>query len=338
MPIARVAILLLALVSLTSHAAMTEAFDGRWQLSDQHSVVTDLRPASGGASETERLFGGNAFSVQYLFRAHQWYADARYRRTDDVLRAGLKSSTKTGKYGSEFEVGRSWGGSGWLKKRSLRTTYQLSRNNDGQLLADRIITQFDFAGPNQTSAQFQYHNGREFQAGRLIDFDRVVLKGSIRPRDDLEMGIETQIGDKVNLASTGLAEQRRVQQFLHWNVNESLALRLNNTSIDLESRAGQAILDASVVDAYMTWQFDDKGSVRLSMQQRDIERNPDAYLKSVEGYTRDVGSELRYSWKPNPQMELNLGYSDAYDNKTDFVSNSSAGHDWFMQVGYTASF
>jgi len=338
MLVVRVSIQLLMIVSWTSHAAMTEPFDGRWQLGDQHSVVTELQPTAGKAGYVERLFGGNSFSVQYLFRSHQWYADARYSRTDDVFRAGYKSGRKIGNNGSEFAVGRSWSGSGWWKRQSLRTTYQFSKNNDGQVLTDRFITRLNIAGPNESAVQLQYHNGREFQKGRLVDFDRVALTGTISPHDSLEMGIKTQIGDRVDLASTGLAEQRQVQQFLRWTVNEQLALHLDNINVGLASRAGQAILDASIVNAHLIWQFDDKGSVRLSMRQRDIERNPDAYAESVEGHSKDVGSEVRYSWKPNPQTVFDLGYSDAYDKKTNFGPSGSANHNWFMQVGYTLAF
>jgi len=319
---------------------MTESFDGRWQLGDQHSMVTELKPTAGDAGHEERVFGGDSLFVRYAFQSRLWHANARYSRIDDTVRAGNEFSRKIGKNRSEFELGRSWKGSGndWWKQKSLRTTYEFSQKNNGQVLADRLVTEFDLVGANKSSVSVQYQNGREFKAGRLIDFDRVVLTGSIRPRKDLEMGVETRIGDRMDMVNTRLAEQRRVQPFLNWNVNEQLALQLNRTFLGLTSKEGQVILDASVINAHLTWQFDDKGTVRLSMQQSDIERNPDAYVKSVEGRTKDVGSELRYSWKPNPQTEFNLGYSDAYTKDIDLGAKGSVSHNWFMRVGYTLAF
>jgi hypothetical protein len=303
-------------------------------------MLTELKPTAEDTGRDDRVFGGDALFVRYAFQSRKWHANARYSRTDDTIRAGTELSRKLGKNRSEFELGRSWKGNGndWWKKKSLRTSYEFSQKNNGQILTDRFVTEFDIVGANKSSVRVQFHSGREFKAGRLIDFDRVVLTGSIRPREDLEMGVETQIGDKMDLINTRLAEQRRVRPFLNWSVNEQLALQLNRTYFDLTTKEGQMILDASVINAHLTWQFDDKGSVRLSMQQSDIERNPDAYVKSVEGHTEGVGSELRYSWKPNPQTEFNLGYSDAYNNDVELGTKGSASHDWFMQVGYTLAF
>jgi hypothetical protein len=340
MLIARVTMLLLALVSLTSHAAMTESFDGRWQLGDQHLMVTELTPSAGNSDQEERVFGGDALVVQYAFQSHKWHANARYSRDDDTIRAGTELSRTIGKNRSELELGRSWSGSGngWWKQKSLRTTYEFSQENNGQTLVDGFVTEFDIVGANESSVRVQYHSGREFEAGQLIEFGRVMLIGSIRPREDIEMGVETQVGDKMDLVNTQLSEQRRVRPFLNWIVNDQLALQLNKTYFDLTSTEGQEILDARVINAHLTWQFDDEGSVRLSMQQSDVERNADAFDKSVEGRTKDVGSELRYSWKPNPQTEFNLGYSDAYDKDVELGIKGSASHNWFMQVGYTLAF
>jgi hypothetical protein len=337
---ARITFLLLAPLSWTSHAAMTEPFDGRWQLGDQHSVFTELKPTAGDAAQKEHVFGGDALFVRYGFQARKWHANAKYSRVDDTIRAGTETIRKIGENRSEFELGRSWNGNGhsWWQQKSLRTSYEFSQRNNGQILADRFVTEFDIAGANNSSVRLQYHNGREYTAGRLIDFDRVLLTGSIRPREDLEMGVETQVGDKMDLVSTQLAEQRRVRPFLNWSVNQQVALQLNRTYFDLTSREGQVILDSSVINAHLSWQFDDKGTLRLSMQQSDIERNPDAYAESVDKHTNEVGSELRYTWKPNPETEFNLGYSDAYDRAVELGGRGSLSHNWFMQVGYTLAF
>jgi len=340
MMLVRVAILLLAAVSLTSHAATLDLLDSRWQLGDLDFVVTELQPTAADASQAESLFGGDALFVGYAYQSRKWYANARHSRIDDAIRTGTEFSRQIGHDRSEFELGRSWIGHGddWWKTKTLRTIYEFSQNNDGQVLADRYVTEIGIVGVNRSKVQVQFHNGREFQAGRLVDFDQVVLTGSIRPHNDLEMGIETRVGDKIDFVNAQLAEQRRVQPFLHWNVNERLELQLNRTLVGLDSTEGQEILDANLVNAHLTWSFDGRGSVRLSMRQRDVERNPDAYVESVEERTKDVGRELLYSWQLNPQTVFNLGYSDAYDENIELGAIRPVDRNWFMKLGYTLAF
>ncbi len=336
----RVAILLLLTLSLTAHATAPDVFDGRWQLGDQHSVVTELQATAANPSPAERLFGGDALSVHYAFQSRKWYANARYKRIADTFRAGTELSRQIGNDRTEFALGRSWQGHGgdWWKQKTLRTTYEVSQTNDGQMLADKYVAEFGVVAVNDAKVQVQYHSGREFQAGRLIDFDRVLMFGSIRPHEDVEMGVETLVGEKMDFVNTRLAEQRRVRPFLNWNVNDHLMLQLNSTRVGLDSKEGQEIFDAKVVDARVTWQFDPRGSLRLSMRQKDIERNADAYIGKVDGQTKDVGRELLYSWRLNPQTEFNLGYSDAYDENIELDAIRPLDRNWFMRVGYTLAF
>ena len=51
--------------------------------------------------------------------------------------------------------------------------------------------------------------------------------------------------------------------------------------------------------------------VRLTTQFQDIERNPDVYIDTVDARSRDIGRQLLYSYKLNPQTVFFVGYSDA---------------------------
>ncbi len=303
-------------------------------------MLTQLQPTTASAGHAERLFGGDKLFLRYNLQTRKWYANARYSRIDDSIRTGAEFNRQIGNDRSEFEVGRSWIGHGgdWWKTKTFRTIYEFTQNNDGQVLADRTTTEIGIVGVIDYTVQVQYHNGREIQAGRLVDFDRVVLTGNIKPGDDLEMGIEAQVGDKMHVVSTRPAEQQKVRPFLNWNLNERLVLQLVSTHVELGSKEGQEIFDARVVDVHLTWQFDDRGSIRLSRRQRDVERNPDAYVGSVEELTHDVGGELLYSWKLNQQTDFNLGFSDSYNKDFDPGAIRPMQRNWFMRLGYTLTF
>ena len=91
---------------------------------------------------------------------------------------------------------------------------------------------------------------------------------------------------------------------------------------------------STCMDARLTWQFQDNGSFSVLVQQQDIVRNTEAYLQAVEPHTKDVGHELMYSWKVNPQTEISVGFSDAYAENIEFSALAEKNRNWFMRLGY----
>jgi hypothetical protein len=74
--------------------------------------------------------------------------------------------------------------------------------------------------------------------------------------------------------------------------------------------------------------------LRLTTQFQDVERNPDAYVDSVDRNSRDVGRQLLYSYKINPQTVFFLGYSDALIDDDSLDGLTTTDRTWFLKVGY----
>ena len=321
-----------------------DVFDGKWKLGKRHSLVTELQgqgdspwPLLDSSGQVVKRFGGDALSVRYAFDLGKWFATANYGRIGDTMRAGTEFSKQIGARQSEVVVGRSWGGSGrsWWTNKTLKTTYQTRHLNDGQVLSDTHTTELGLAGAMQSQLQLQYRSGREFQGGQLFDFDRVSVNGRVKPRSDVEMGVRTDFGEKLDFGNTRLAEHERVDPYLNWQVNKRLDVHLSGSRVDLQTKDGQWILDANMLDARLTWQFDWRGSLSLAVQQQDIARNPDAYIQDVEAHTNELGRELVYAWKLTPQTELHFGYSDAYAKDAEMSALAEPQRNWFMRVGYS---
>jgi hypothetical protein len=344
----RATIVLLAALAWTAPAFASgswggddlDVFDGRWKLPENHLLVTELHGEGQQPlrrDRKERRFGGDALLVRYAFEAGDWFAKARYGHTDDTIRAGKEFTREIGTQHTQLVIGRSWGGHsrGWWAHKTLSTTYQTRHLNDGQLLADTYTTELGLSGNLQSRLQVQYQSGREFQGGLLFDFDRTVVSGRIRPATHIELGVQTDHGEKFDFANTRLAEQQRVDPFVNWKLSDRLSLQLSASHVDLDTTEGQWILDASVYDAQLTWQIDWRGSLNVTLQKQDIARNPDAYLQNVMEHTRNTGGELLYTWKLNPQAELHFGYSDVFADNAEISVLADRNRNWFMRFGYT---
>jgi hypothetical protein len=74
-------------------------------------------------------------------------------------------------------------------------------------------------------------------------------------------------------------------------------------------RDGGTAFDPRVVDGRLSWQFDPRQRVRVSVQASDVTHDPLLYTVPVRRHDRDVAAQLLYSYKLNPRSALYAGYS-----------------------------
>ena len=92
--------------------------------------------------------------------------------------------------------------------------------------------------------------------------------------------------------------------------------------------------DALIADARLTWQFSLRSFLRLTAQVTDVEREQAQYFDTVDAKSRDVGRQLLYSCKLNPQTVFFLGYSDRYVDDESIDGLTASDRTWFMKIGY----
>ena len=130
----------------------------------------------------------------------------------------------------------------------------------------------------------------------------------------LYLAVYARVGDQIDFANTQLGDQIEIRPRITWNMSKHLMARLNSSLVTLDSKEGPNIFKAKVHDLRMTWQFNIRSFVRITVQHQDVERNQDQYIDEIDAHTRDVGREILYSYKINPQTLFYLGYSDGGEN------------------------
>ena len=124
------------------------------------------------------------------------------------------------------------------------------------------------------------------------------------------MAMFARIGEEIDYDNNRLGDQVLFEPSINWNVSRNLLLRMQGVFASLETKRGEKIYDASVIDARVTWQFSVRSFLRATWQRSATSRNPDAYIDEVDANSRDDGRQLLYSYKLNPQTVFFLGYSD----------------------------
>jgi hypothetical protein len=159
--------------------------------------------------------------------------------------------------------------------------------------------------------------------------------GQIRPRSGLNINMQVRLGEQIDYVNSRLADQHRFQPQIEWNATRHLLVRLRYTSDRLSAKDGPTIFDAALTDLRLTWQFNVRSFVRLTLQNQHIERNVDLYANgATDPLTKTLASQLLYSYKLNPQTVLFAGYSDNSldDNLTGDLEKT--GRTLFFKLSY----
>jgi hypothetical protein len=140
--------------------------------------------------------------------------------------------------------------------------------------------------------------------------------------------------EQIDYANTRLGDQIFIEPTINWNINRHLLMRVRSFFANLETKEGEKIFDASVIDARLTWQFDLRSFLRVTVQHSKTSRNQDVYIDEVDAESKDVGRQLLYSYKINPQTVFFLGYADHYVDEDNLDGLTTSDRSIFMKIGY----
>ena len=318
--------------------------DVNWKLDEQHSfefqyLESDTEYPFDVATEFEQplqSFSGSNVVGRYHFESRNWFANVGHRRTDEGFRADAGFEPRVDAIRYHVNGGRVWFGeeNNWWTRIRIHSDYQLGYQNDGTLTDRDIALRVGIGGPMQSWTQIVLTQGAEYSDGVIFNKKRVGLFVEAKPRGGFYFSIYAHIADRIDYANTRLAEQFLFEPALNWNVGRHLLLRLRGAYSDMQTMQDEDIFTASVVDARLTWQFDHRSFLRLTVQSTDIDRNPAVYNDVVDSRTRNQGRQLLYSYKINPQTVFFLGYSDQFVDDDSLLGYTASNRSWFMKIGY----
>jgi len=318
--------------------------DGRWKINDQHSIEfqylqTETEYPEATAIEFEQplsAFSGQAGLIDYDFDSRNWFAGAGFEHYSSGFRADSGFVSQVGGDAYGLRLGRVWHGTdnNWWSR--IRASAHVDRKvaEDGRLLEHRNVLRVGFGGVLQTWFQFALVDMEELWEG--VDYDQQSIRAyfEIQPVGGLEFAVLGAYGDKIDYSNDRLGTQMRIEPRVTWNITKKLLLRLNGVASKLETPDGEQIFNAAIIDARLTWQFNLRSFLRLTIQNTDVERNQAEYIDEIDETSQDMGRQLLYSYKLNPQTVFFLGYSDQYMDDDTVDDLTISDRTWFMKIGY----
>jgi len=318
--------------------------DGRWKLNDQHSIEfqhleTETEYPLATAIEFEQpleSFTGRASNLEYNYESRNWYGSVEYKDRSSGFRADSGFATRVGGDVVEGVLGRLWHGTSenWWNRVRASVHSERTSAEDGRLLEQQNVVRVGFGGVMQTWFQFSLSDSKELWEDVYYDQQRLGAYFEIQPVGGVSIGLLGVFGDRIDFSNDRLGTTTFFEPRLTWNATKKLLLRLQGVYSQLDTQAGEKVFRAAVIDARATWQFNLRSFLRLTVQNTDIERNQDEYIDEVDARSRDMGRQLLYSYKLNPQTVFFLGYSDQYVDEDNIDGPIASDRTWFMKIGY----
>jgi hypothetical protein len=296
-------------------------FDGRYFMNDQSTLRFQyLDSRTEYPAEVATQFGqeeridGDAWRVEYRYGSRNWFAQYWHQDLDPMFRADSGFISRVGIVQDRFEMNRTFYGDGdaWYTDFRLGLQGGLMESADGQLINRNLQPFITFQGPLQSFGRLGAGVRKEYWNGQTYDLQGGFMFGQFRPRSGLNINMELSRGEQIDYTNSRPADQRRFQPQIDWNATRHLLMRLRYTKDRLSAKDGPTVFNAKLLDLRLTWQFNVRSFIRLTLQDQDVERNVDLYVNRLftDPSTSSLGKQLLYSYKLNPQTVLFAGYSD----------------------------
>jgi hypothetical protein len=319
--------------------------DGRYRWSDRHSISFQSLASSteypvdvaADFNQPSGRFDGRATELVYAFDTRNWGASVSLIDRGKDFRADSGFIPQVDVESHNLNVSRTWHPTGdrWWNRINLGGNVGEEADSAGRLLTRWRESFLTINGPLQSAMNTGFGYSTQYWNGVYYDADFAFLSGRVRPTGGLNIQSSIYQSKQIDFANSRLGDQNRFRMTLDWNANRHLLIRVQHTDSRLDTQQGPNIFEALLDDVRLTWQFNVRSFLRLSVQRQDIDRNLAVWNSPfVDAHSETVGTQLLYSYKLNPQTVVFGGYSDQQLQNDDFVSLTRMDRTYFVKLSY----
>lgn len=292
-------------------------------------------------------FSDDMYLVKYQRETRSWDIFAQYQSIGEDFRADLGFIERVDF--SKFVTG---GGYTWYPQEGffnqveLRGDWDISHNQAGEKLEQEIEAKMELQGQWQSYTAFgvvnrdrvgRRHNGASLAIeGNTQMFSETMgwLYSNIKPTRTLFLELDINYGDDIDFANDQLGTKVMFNPGINWKVTDAIEFELSHVYRTMDVDDGR-LFTANLSDLRLSWYIDIHNFIRISSVYTDIERDPSLYQYSTPNeHYQQLGNEILYGYKLNPQSVFYLGYSDGIKADDTIDSLMKTEETYFMKVSY----
>jgi hypothetical protein len=220
----------------------------------------------------------------------------------------------------------------WYNLLKVWFGYEYEDDWDGRMLRTAPGTFVEYHGPLQSSAFAILYGGRRTYRGVEYDNRSIDSRFEIQPVGDLRLSLRVQAGDAIDFEFARPGDRIRLTPSLQLYAGRHLSLELDHIYERFDLEEGR-LYTADLSELRTIYQFNRRAFMRLILQYADNAFEEERYPRSVEPESRELLSQLLFTYKVNPWTAVYLGYSDTSigDNGTSLTQLDRTA---FLKIGY----
>ena len=333
------------------------SIDGKYWINENHSVSYQLMHSSnqysaqmqtdyaviGGAglhSEpgiSQAKISGNAYQVDYEYETREWEAKLQLQKFDRNFRADLGFIGRVDFSKREVGLKRIWyptGQDSWWNKIAFSGKTDYSEDSDGVKLEQTVKSKLKIEGQYQSNYGLAFVIKNRLWDQVYFDENVYVAFGDFEPVAGLRLGGRVRWGDSIDFVNTQLGRVTSVSPFISWQINQNILTSIKYTKQSFDVSQGE-LFNASIVNFRLSYLFDERSSLRWTLQLLDIRKDPSLYNSYLNSDPTDdenplyksLATQLLYTYRVNPQTLVFAGYSDSgfQDDRLTRIRNTDRG-------------
>jgi hypothetical protein len=303
------------------------AMDGYHRATEQDNIRVQLAgsrttyPAAIATAfdQPDGAFTGHALRASYSHTDRAWDWGADYAELSPEFRADSGFISQVGvRQGEVFFQRRIRGGEDrWFRNLYLTGGVDSTRQFDGDWNEWGADLGATYQGPRQTEISINLAPNQEYFAGRTYHNFRHSISASTQVSPDVSVYLSVNAGENIDFTNAQPADFVTVSPGASLNIGRRFRGELDYVWQQFETESGQRIFTVHLPQARLLYHFSRRAFVRTVLQYQTLDR--------VTEHSRDLLTQLLFSYRWNAQTVILAGYSDNYEGDRDlFVKLSYA--------------
>jgi hypothetical protein len=276
-------------------------------------------------------FGGNVL-VSHDARAWTGWLSGEMLEPGFRADAGFipRVDVRTAEVGLERHI--RGGEKDWFTRIDLGFEGSRTQDYAGTLTDQAMEFSAAYHGPMQSEVESQLFVNKEYFGGRTYDQTSARLHLDGQPSGSLQIWFTMRGGDAIDYENSRLARLFNGGPGFDYSVGRHLRLTMDHTyeRLDVE---GRKLYEVNLIASRLVYQFGIRTFARVILNYTDLRSNAGLYTFEVTPRTRELFTQLLFSYKINPQTVLYLGYSGNHSGPS-APDMRPIDRTVFMKIGY----
>jgi hypothetical protein len=290
-------------------------------------IQTDFDQASSLSDDSLR--------VEYRHNDERWDWRLGYTDVGKDFRADLGFINRADYKFFVSTIGHTWraDGDSFFTRIRVALDYDVTEDQSGLKLEEETEIFINLDGPLQSFFNGLVGKSTTYWNGQYFDeqFNQVVV--GFAPTSDLRISTQIRYEDVVDFANTRLGRSKRYRPSIDYQLGQHVEFSLSHTLQKFDVDAGR-LFTANLTNLRTTYQFNAKSFLRFTLQNSYNKRDQDLYNNAVQSRSKNLTTQLLYSYRFTAATRFFIGYSGASFQDDSLSSIEPTNRTLFAKFSY----